>query len=195
MRSTNFLVLTFYGTLKKTTPLAENSRSSCCHKSIEENPRELWQQMNDHRLVQLSEDAKPQSALCAQWDPGNTAGPGLVKAGSTPNTLAVRACFQPYKRTRQVGTVDFLFTCRLFVSSKSHQELSSRYAPILKKVRGHLVLEPEGEAGAHTWCVLCKECVFVGVKVSGGVKVRQMALTVGIQYGRPRASRELQKHA
>lgn len=29
-------------------------------------------------------DAKPQSALCAQWDPGNTAGPGLVKAGSHP---------------------------------------------------------------------------------------------------------------
>lgn len=52
---------------------------------------------------------------------------------------------------------------RLAPAASCHPELSSRYAPILKKVRGHLVLEPEGEAGAHTWCVLCKECVFVGV--------------------------------
>lgn len=50
-------------------------------------------------------------------------------------------------------------------------------------------------------CVLMCVCVCVlsslteGVKVSSGVKVRQMALTGGIQHGRPRASRELQKHA
>lgn len=44
-------------------------------------------------------------------------------------------------------------------------------------------------------CVCVLSSLTEGVKVSGGVKVRQMALTVGIQYGRPRASRELQKHA
>lgn len=38
------------------------------------------------RFFSCLADAKPQSALCAQWDPGNTAGPGLVKAASTPNT-------------------------------------------------------------------------------------------------------------
>lgn len=48
-------------------------------------------------------------------------------------------------------------------AASCHPELSSRYAPILKKVRGHLVLEPEGKAGALTWCVLCKKCAFVGV--------------------------------
>lgn len=45
------------------------------------------------RFFSCLADAKPQSALCAQWDPGNTAGPGLVKAASTPNTLAAARLF------------------------------------------------------------------------------------------------------
>lgn len=53
-----------------------------------------------------------------------------------------------------------------------------------KKIRGCVLM-----------CVCVLSSLTEGVKVSGGVKVRQMALTVGIQYGRPRASRELQKHA